>query len=45
MKKIISIITILTIVIVLLSSGLIVYNKYKTLELEKKQFGSKVKKQ
>lgn len=43
MKKIISIITILTIVIVLLSSGLIVYNKYKTLELEKNNLEVKLK--
>ncbi|MCD8801485.1 hypothetical protein K1Y24_05865 [Mammaliicoccus sciuri] len=43
MKKIISIITILTIVIVLLSGGLIVYNKYKTLELEKNNLEVKLK--
>lgn len=35
MKKIISIIIILTIIIVLLSGGFIAYNKYKILELEK----------
>lgn len=43
MKKIISIIIILTIIIVLLSGGFIAYNKYKILELEKNNLEVKLK--